>query len=85
MIVQLTTPDSMLGRATSAHSFSAMGANHLGQAEVGAMSGAIGAGNTMVLGGAVAIVVVLLVWQYIPGVRKYEYTEHDPNAPPGTS
>jgi MFS family permease len=85
MIVQLTTPDAMLGRATSAHSFSAMGANHIGQAEVGAMSGAIGAGNTMVLGGVVSVAVVLLVWKYLPGVRKYEYTDQDPNAPPDTS
>ncbi|MQG21566.1 MAG: hypothetical protein FI725_06205 [SAR202 cluster bacterium] len=35
----------------SAHSFAAMGANHISQIEVGVMSGLIGAGNTLILGG----------------------------------
>ena len=39
------------------------------------MSDAIGAGNTMVLGGAVSIIVVLVIWYGISGVRKYEYIE----------
>ena len=74
-VVQLTTPDKLLGRASSAHSFSAMGANNLGQLEVGLMAGLIGAGPTMVLGGAVSIVVVGLVWWLVPGVRRYRYEE----------
>ncbi|NQW18448.1 MAG: MFS transporter [Chloroflexi bacterium] len=84
-VVQLTTPDKLLGRASSAHSFSAMGANNIGQMEVGFMSGVIGAGNTMVLGGVVSILVVMAIWQFMPGLRTYEYTESDPNAPPDTS
>lgn len=83
-VVQLTTPDALLGRASSAHSFSAMGANHIGQIEVGLMAGLIGAGPTMVLGGAVSLVVVGLVWWLVPGVRQYRYEEssEDANAPP---
>jgi hypothetical protein len=81
-VVQLTTPDKLLGRASSAHSFSAMGANNFGQIEVGVMSGVIGAGNTMILGGAVSVLVVMAIWQFLPGVRRYEYQESDPNAPP---
>lgn len=77
-IVQLTTPDRLLGRASSAHSFSAMGANNLGQMEVGFLSAAIGAGNTMVLGGLVSVIVVLMIWQFLPGVRRYRY---DPSRP----
>lgn len=79
-VVQLTTPDALLGRASSAHSFSAMGANHLGQLEVGLMAGLIGAGPTMVLGGAVALVVVGLVWWLVPGVRQYRYEDRAPDA-----
>ncbi len=74
-VVQLTTPDALLGRASSAHSFAAMGANHIGQLEVGLVAGAIGAGATMVVGGVVSLVVVGLIWWLIPGVRRYRYEE----------
>ena len=71
--VQLTTPDNMRGRAVSFHSVSAMSANNLGTFEVGVMSQQIGAGNTMVLGGVVGVVVVLLVWRLLKGVREYRF------------
>lgn len=77
-VVQLTTPDRLLGRASSAHSFSAMGANHLGQMEVGFMSAVVGAGNTMILGGFVSVLVVMAIWQFMPGVRRYRYDADDP-------
>jgi ENTS family enterobactin (siderophore) exporter len=77
-IVQLTTPDMLLGRASSAHSFAAMGANHLGQIEVGVMSGLIGAGNTMLLGGVVSLLVVGAIWQLMPGIRRYRYDPANP-------
>ncbi|MBG93339.1 MAG: hypothetical protein CL792_05090 [Chloroflexi bacterium] len=76
-IVQLTTPDRLLGRASSAHSFAAMGANNIGQMEVAFMSGAIGAGSTMVLGGVIAFVVIGLVWKFVPGVSSYRYQHVD--------
>jgi hypothetical protein len=68
---------ALLGRASSAHSFAAMGPNNVGQVEVAFMPGAIGAGPTKVMGGLVAIVVVRLVWRLVPGVRNYRY---DPDA-----
>ena len=71
--VQLTTPVDMRGRAVSFHSFSAMSANNLGTFEMGFMSSRIGAGNTMLLGGCIAILVVLSVWRLIPGLRNYRY------------
>ena len=71
--VQLTTPDDMRGRAVSFHSFSAMSANNLGTFEMGFMSSRIGVGNTMLLGGCIAILVVLSVWRLIPGLRNYRY------------
>ncbi len=74
-IVQLTTPDRLIGRASSAHSFAAMTANNIGQMEVAFVSVAIGAGATMVLGGFVGIAVVAIIWVAVPGVRRYEYIE----------
>ena len=72
-IAQLTTPDRLLGRASSAHTFAAMGANNLGQIEVGVLSGAIGAGNTMILGGVAALCAVLAIWRFMPGIARYRY------------
>ena len=72
-LVQLTAPDNMLGRASSAHSFSAMGANHLGQMEVSFVGGIIGAGNVMVLGGVISVIVVFAIWRLVPGIRNYRY------------
>ena len=77
-IVQLTTPDQLLGRASSAHSFAAMGANHTGSIEVGVMSGLIGAGNTMILGGIIALLVTGAIWQFMPGLRRYRYDPAHP-------
>ncbi|MCE2457610.1 MAG: MFS transporter [Dehalococcoidia bacterium] len=71
--VQLTTPDHMRGRAVSAHSVSAMTANNLGTFEVGFMSEQIGADRTMILGGAISVVVVILVWWLVKGIREYRY------------
>ena len=71
--VQLTTPDHMRGRAVSAHSVSAMTANNLGTLEVGVMSEAIGADRTMILGGLISVVVVVLVWILVKGIRQYRY------------
>ena len=73
--VQLTTSDNMRGRAVSFSSVSAMTANNLGTFEVGFMSEAIGANNTLILGGAVGIVVVLIVWMMVRGIREYRYPE----------
>lgn len=72
-LVQLTAPDSMLGRASSAHSFAAMGANHVGQMEVSFVGGLIGAGPVMVLGGAISVGVVGIVWWLASGIRRYRY------------
>ena len=72
-IVQLTTPDKLLGRASSAHSFTAMGANHIGHFEVGLLSALVGAGTTMLLGGIIASIVTLLFWIFYSSIRNYKY------------
>ena len=43
-----------------------MGANHIGHIEVGVMAGLIGAGATMVFGGAASILVVSAIWFCLP-------------------
>jgi MFS family permease len=79
-IVQLTTPDKLLGRASSIASFVAMGANNIGQVEVGILSAAIGAGPTMLIGGFFSVVFVLVVWRFVPGIRKYRYNDSSDHA-----
>ena len=61
------------GRAVSFHSFSAMAANNIGTFEVGFMSAQIGAGNTMLLGGVVSVIVVITVWRVASSLRDYRY------------
>ncbi len=72
-IVQLTTPDNLLGRAASMRTFAAMSANNIGQMEVGILSGIIGAGNTMLIGGFLSVIFVIAVWRFMPRIRQYRY------------
>jgi MFS family permease len=72
-IVQLTTPDQLLGRASSVRNFAAMVSNNLGQIEVGVTSAAIGAGSTMVLGGILSVFFVIIIWRFMPGIWRYQY------------
>jgi MFS family permease len=71
--VQLTTPDQMLGRASSVQSAAAQTANNVGTLEVGLMSGAVGARTTMLIGGAIALAATTAIWRAIPAIRDYRY------------
>jgi MFS family permease len=70
-IVQLVTPDRLLGRTASIRTFAANTANNVGQVEVGMLSGAIGAGNTMLIGGILSVIFVCIVWRALPGITRY--------------
>jgi hypothetical protein len=70
-IVQLVTPDRLLGRTASIRTFAANTANNFGQVEVGMLSGAIGAGNTMLIGGILSVIFVCIVWRALPGITRY--------------
>ena len=72
-IVQLTTPDRLIGRASSAHSFAAQSANNIGQMEVAFLAVIIGASGTMIVGGALSIFIVITIWFKVPGIRNYSY------------
>jgi MFS family permease len=78
-IVQLTTPDHLLGRAASIRTFAAMTANNIGQVEVGMLSGIIGAGPTMLIGGGLSIIFVMIVWHFMPSISRYRYEGSSPD------
>ncbi len=69
--VMLTTPDHMRGRAFALLILAAQTANNVGTIWVGAWAGAIGAGNTMVLGGAISIAATLLIWRLWRPIREF--------------
>jgi MFS family permease len=69
--VMLTTPDHMRGRAFSLMIVAAQTANNVGTIWVGMWAAAIGAGNTMVLGGVISIVATLVIWRVWRPIREY--------------
>lgn len=69
--VMLTTPDHMRGRAFALLTLAATTANNVGTIWVGAWAGAIGAGNTMVLGGVISIGATLLIWHFWRPIREF--------------
>ncbi|MCA9848599.1 MAG: MFS transporter [Dehalococcoidia bacterium] len=71
--VQLTTPDHMRGRAFSFMILAAQTANNIGTIWVGFWAAAIGPGNTMIMGGVIAILATLTVWRVWRPIREYRY------------
>ncbi len=69
--VMITTPDHMRGRAFALMILAAQTANNVGTIWVGAWAGAIGAGNTMVLGGVISVVATLLIWRLWRPIRDF--------------
>jgi MFS family permease len=69
--VMLTTPDHMRGRAFSLMIVAAQTANNIGTIWVGAWAAAIGAANTMLLGGVISIVATLIIWRTWRPIRDY--------------
>ena len=69
--VMLTTPDHMRGRAFALLVLAAQTANNIGTIWVGAWAGAIGAGNTMVLGGFLSIIATFMIWRLYRPIREF--------------
>lgn len=69
--VMLTTPDHMRGRAFALMILAAQTANNLGTIWVGAWAGAIGASNTMLLGGVISILATALIWRLWRPIREF--------------
>lgn len=69
--VMLTTPDHMRGRAFALMILAAQTANNVGTIWVGMWAGAIGAANTLLLGGVISIVATFLIWRFWRPIREF--------------
>jgi MFS family permease len=72
-ILQLTTPDHMRGRVSSVNSLFINSSNELGQFESGFAAKALGTVPSVIFGGCVTLLVVLITWFKSPSLRKFEY------------
>jgi MFS family permease len=73
--VMLTTPDHMRGRAFALMVLAAQTANNVGTIWVGVWAGAIGASNTMLLGGVISVVATGLIWWLWRPIREFRSSE----------
>ena len=69
--VLITTPDDMRGRAYALMILAAQTANNIGTIWVGFWAGAIGAGNTMVMGGIISITATAVIWYVWKPIGRY--------------
>lgn len=72
-ILQLTTPDEMRGRVSSVNSMFINSSNELGQMESGIASRLLGLRPSIIFGGAVTLLVVIVTWFNAKQLRKMEY------------
>jgi MFS family permease len=72
-IVQLKTPDHMRGRVMSVNSMFINSSNELGQFESGIAAKALGVIPSVVFGGSMTLLVVIVTWLKAPSLRKMEY------------
>lgn len=72
-IMQLKTPDTMRGRVMSVNSMFINSSNELGQFESGMMARLLGVVPSVVFGGCMTILVVVVTWFKAPGLRKMQY------------
>lgn len=72
-ILQLKTPDSMRGRVSSINSMFINSSNELGQFESGVAAKLVGVIPSVVLGGCMTLLVVVITWIKAPSLRKLEY------------
>ena len=72
-ILQLTTPDEMRGRVSSVNSMFINSSNELGMFESGFASGILGLVPSVVFGGCMTLLVVVVTWFKAPALKKMEY------------
>jgi MFS family permease len=72
-IMQLYTPDEMRGRVAAVNSMFINSSNEIGQFESGVAAALMGTASSVVFGGCITLLVVLLVWWRAPLLRKLEY------------
>ena len=72
-IMQLKTPDNMRGRVMSVNSMFINSSNELGQFESGIAAKLLGIVPSVVFGGCMTLLVVLVTWLKAPALRKMQY------------
>ena len=72
-VVQLFVPDEMRGRVSSVNSIFINSSNELGQFESGVAATAMGTVPSVIFGGCMTLLVVIVTWFKAPGLRKFEY------------
>ena len=72
-ILQLRTPDHIRGRVMSVNSMFINSSNELGQFESGVAAKLMGVIPSVVFGGCMTLLVVIVTWIKAPGLRKFEY------------
>jgi MFS family permease len=72
-IVQIKTPDHMRGRVMSVNSMFINSSNELGQFESGVASKLMGVVPSVIFGGTMTLLVVVVTWFKAPSLRKMEY------------
>jgi MFS family permease len=72
-IMQLKTPDHMRGRVLSVNSMFINSSNELGQFESGLAAHVLGNVPSVVFGGCMTLLVVIITWLKAPTLRKLEY------------
>lgn len=72
-IMQLKTPDNMRGRVMSVNSMFINSSNELGQFESGVAAKLFGVVPSVVFGGCMTLLVVVVTWFKAPSLRKMEY------------
>ena len=72
-VMQLKTPDHMRGRVSSVGSMFINSSNELGQFESGVAAKLMGVVPSVIFGGCMTLVVVVITWFKAPTLRKFEY------------
>ena len=72
-ILQLKTPDAMRGRVSSVNSMFINSSNEIGNFESGVAARLMGVVPSVVFGGAMTLLVVVVMWFRAPTLRKFEY------------
>lgn len=72
-ILQLKTPDDMRGRVMSVNSMFINSSNELGQFESGMAARLLGVRSSVIFGGCMTLLVVVITWFKAPSLKKMEY------------
>jgi predicted MFS family arabinose efflux permease len=72
-ILQLRTPDQVRGRVMSVNSMFINSSNELGQFESGVAAKLLGVVPSVIFGGSMTLLVVIITWFKAPKLREMEY------------